>query len=87
MLLSDRLIMELPVDCCCSSVVLLEMLVVIRFVGVSCAASSAAVTVDVQSLCRDMGDTWRGRGSKKGLVVALLIGKTGAHGGELFRVS
>ena len=79
--------MELSVGCCCSSVVLLEMLVVIGFVGVSCAASSAAVTVDVQSLCRDMGDTWRGGGSEKGLGVAVFIGRTGAHGGELFRVS
>ena len=78
--------MELPVGCCCSSVVLLEMLIVIGFAGVSGAASSAAVAVGVQSLCRDMGDTWRGRGSKKGLVVALLIGRKGAHGGELFRV-
>ena len=34
-----------------------------------------------------MGDTWRGRGSEKGLVVALFIGRKGAHGGELFRVS
>ena len=41
----------------------------------------------MQSLCRDMGDTWRGRGSEKGLVVALFIGRKGAHGGELFRVS
>ena len=78
--------MVLSVDCC-SSVVLLAMLVVIGFVGVSGAASSAAVAVDVQSLCRDMGDIWRGRGSKKGLVVILLIGGNGSHGGELFRVS
>jgi hypothetical protein len=62
------------------------MLVVIGFVGVRGAASSAAVAVDVQSLCRDMGDTWRGRGSKEGLVVALLIGRK-AHRGELFKVS
>ena len=78
--------MGLHVGCCCSSVVLLEMLVVIGFVSVSGAASSAAVAVDVQSLCRDMGDTWRGRGSKEGLVVALLIGRK-AHRGELFKVS
>ena len=72
---------------CCSSVVLLEMLAGIGFVGVSSVASAAAVSVRVRSLCRDMEDTWRGRGSKKGLVVILLIGGNGSHGGELFRVS
>ena len=78
--------MVLPVDCC-SSVVLLEMLVGIGFVGVSFVASAAAVSVRVRSLCRDLEDTWRDRGSKKGLVVILLIGGNGSHGGELFRVS
>ena len=77
--------MVLPVDCC-SSVVLLEVLVGIGFVGVSFVASAAAVSVRVRSLCRDMEDTWRGRGSKKGLVVILLIGGNGSYGGE-FRAS
>ena len=65
---------------------LIGMLIMLGFVGVSGAASSATVAVGVQSLCRDMGDTWRGRGSKEGLVVALLIGRK-AHRGELFKVS
>ena len=78
--------MVLSVDCC-SSVVLLEMLAAIGFVGVSFVASAAAVSVNGRFLCRDMKDTWRGRGSKKGLVVILLIGGNGSHGGELFRVS
>jgi hypothetical protein len=78
--------MVLSVDCC-SSVVLLEMLAGIGFVGVSSVASAAAVSVRVRSLCRDMEDTWRGRGSKKGLVVILLIGGNGSYGGELFRAS
>ena len=78
--------MVLSVDCC-SSVVLLEMLAGVGFVGVSSVASAAAVSVRVRSLCRDMEDTWRGRGSKKGLVVILLIGGNGSNGGELFRAS
>ena len=59
----------------------------IGFVGVSSVASAAAVSVRVRSLCRDLEDTWWGRGSKKGLVVIRLIGGNGSHGGELFRVS
>ena len=78
--------MVLSLDCC-SSVVWLGILAGIGFVGVSLVASSAAVSVNVRSLCRDMEDTWRGRGSEKGLVVILLIGGKGSHGGELFRVS
>ena len=70
--------MVLSVDCC-SSVVLLEILAGIGFVGVSFVASAAAVGVRVRSLCRDMEDTWRGRGSEKGLVVILLIGGNGSY--------
>ena len=70
--------MVLSVDCC-SSVVLLEILAGIGFVGVSLVASAAAVSVSVRSLCRDMEDTWRGRGSEKGLVVILLIGVNGSY--------
>ena len=76
--------MELPVGCCCSSIVLLGMLIMIGVVGVRGAASSATVAVGVQSLCRDMGNTWRGRGSRRGLVVVLLIGRKDVHDGELF---
>ena len=75
--------MELP-SCCCTSIMLIGMLIMLGFVGVSGAASSATVAVGVQSLCRDMGDTWRGRGSRRGLVVVSLIGRKDAHGGELF---
>ena len=63
----------------CSSVVLLEILAGIGFVGVSLVASSAAVSVNVRSLCRDMEDTWRGRGSEKGLVVILVMGENGSY--------
>ena len=57
--------MALSLDCC-SSVVWLEMLAGIGFVGVSLVASAAAVGVNVRSLCRDMEDTWRGRAQRKG---------------------
>ena len=77
--------MVLSLDCC-SSVVLLEILAGIDFVGVSLVASVAAVSVSVRFLCRDMEDTWRGRGSEKGLVVILLMGGKGSYGGDLFRV-
>ena len=63
----------------CSSVVLLEILAGIGFVGVSLVASVAAVSVSVRFLCRDMEDTWRGRGSEKGLVVILLMGGNGSY--------
>ena len=72
--------MELPGGCCCTSIMLLGMLIMIGFVGVSGAASSATFAVGEPSLCRDMGDTWRGRGSKEGLVVALLIGRKHIEG-------
>ena len=70
--------MVLSLDCC-SSVVWLGILAGIGFVGVSLVASSAAVSVNVRSLCRDMEDTWRGRGSEKGLVVILLVGGNGSY--------
>ena len=64
---------------CCSSVVWLEMLAGIGFVGVSLVGSAAAVGVNVRFLCRDMEDSWRGRGSKKGLVVILLFDGKGSY--------
>ena len=70
--------MVLSLDCC-SSVVLLEILAGIGFVGVSLVASVAAVSVSVRFLCRDMEDTWRGRGSEEGLVVILLMGGNGSY--------
>ena len=70
--------MVLSLDCC-SSVVLLEILAGIGFVGVSLVASVEAVSVGVRFLCRDMEDTWRGRGSEKGLVVILQMGGRGSY--------
>ena len=63
----------------CSSVVLLGILAGIGFVGVSLVASVAAVSVSVRFLCRDMEDTWRGRGSEKGLIVILWMGGKGSY--------
>ena len=45
-----------------------------------------AVSVGVRFLCRDVEDTWRGRGSEKGLVVMRLTDGEGSDCGELFRV-
>ena len=59
---------------CCSSVILLEGLAGIGFIGVSLVAAVKAVSVGVRFLCRNVEDTWRGRGSEKGLVVMRLMG-------------
>ena len=71
---------------CCSSVILLGRLVGIGFTGVSLVASVKAVSVGVRFLCRDVEDTWRGRGSEKGLVVMRLTDGEDSYCGELFRV-
>ena len=71
---------------CCSSVILLERLAGIGFIGVSLVASVKAVSVGVRFLCRNVEDTWRGRGSEKGLVVILHMGGEGSYCGELSRV-
>ena len=63
----------------CSSVMWLEMLAGVCFVGVSLVVSAAAVGVNGRFLCRDMEDTWRGRGSEKGLVVILLLDGKGLY--------
>ena len=84
-LLSERLIVILSSDCC-SSVILLEGLAGICFIGVSLVVSVKAVSIGVRFLCRDMEDTWRGRGSEKGLVVMLQMGGEGSYCGELSRV-
>ena len=63
----------------CSSVMWLEMLAGICFVGDSLVVSAAAVSVNGRFLCRDMEDTWRGRGSEKGLVVILLFDGKGSY--------
>ena len=49
------------------------MLAGVGFVNVSFVASAAVVGVNMGALflCRDVEDTWRGRGSGKGLVVIL----------------
>jgi hypothetical protein len=57
----------------------LEMLAGICFVGDSLVVSAAAVSVTGQFLCRDMEDTWRGRGSEKGLVVILWLAGEGSY--------
>ena len=77
-LLSERLIVVLSSDCC-SSVVLLERLSGIGFIGVSLVASVEADSVGLRFLCRDMEDTWRGRGSEEGLVVILQMGGEGSY--------
>ena len=41
--------------------------------------SSQGAGAPVRFLCRDMEDTWRGRGSEKGLVVILLMGGNGSY--------